>query len=409
MPTRSQFQYQLPEALIANQPATPRDHCRLLVFDRQTASWEHHYFYDLPTILGRFSQKFCLVRNDSRVIPARLLGQKTSGGHVEVFLTRQIANKTQAQEWECLTKPGLKPGQQVIFPQQDFHAECISITSNYTRIISFPYTLENFRHFVQEYGKTPIPPYIHSALSESQLREVYQTVYAHEAGSVAAPTAGLHFTQRLNEELVACGHQFIDVTLHVGLGTFLGVKTEDLSQHHMHAEYYRIIPAQLRSLAHAVATGQPLLAIGTTATRVLESIYSRIICDNNSTASSSAYSRNSCNNSSQPRQSAVTQVLPLPHQRHYQLRPELDLSQPLTGETEIFLYPPAPFQLTDHLLTNFHLPESTLLMLVSSLAAFPNSNYHFTTWSESPLGHAYQEAIERRYQFFSFGDAMLII
>ncbi len=367
------FDYPLPTAAIAQKPATPRDHCRLLVFDRVHATWSHHFFYELPTILAAHHLQVSFVRNDSRVIPARLYGHKTTGGKVEIFLTKAAASTPHAQTWICLTKPALKPGQTVILDDAKHTAICSRIIDNYSKEITFPYNSEDFMQFLQEYGHTPIPPYIHSSLSEDQLRQDYQTIYAKAAGSVAAPTAGLHFTDRLTHELTAAGHEFIDLTLHVGLGTFLGVKTTDITKHHMHAEYYTVSPIALRQIIDCVRNHRPLLAVGTTATRTLESIYPRIFYGNNS------------------------------------LCPELDLSQPLTGDTSIFLYPPHRFHLTRHLLTNFHLPQSTLLMLVSAFASAPNAMYTFTSWSDSPLGRAYQDALTHNYRFFSFGDAMLIL
>ncbi len=377
MITLKQFTYTLPPALIANQPAEPRDHSRLLVFDRTRGTWSHHYFYDLPQILRALPHPVTFVRNNSRVIPARLYARKPTGAHVEVLLTRCLRSTDTEQVWSCITKPGLKPSQVLLFPPSSFHATCISISNHYSREISFPYNQKDFMQFVREYGHTPIPPYIHTNIEEPRLRTIYQTVYARPAGSVAAPTAGLHFTEELTRQLQAAGHEFIDVTLHVGLGTFLGVKTNDLRQHHMHTEQYFVEPPAIHALIDAVANNRPLLAVGTTSTRVLESIYAHIFGDN-------------------------PHSQPLP-------RSDLDLTQPLAGETNIFIYPPYRFQLTNHLITNFHLPESTLLMLVSAFTSFPQSKSHFTSWEKSPLGQAYQDAIAQQYRFFSFGDAMLIL
>lgn len=373
MTTLKQFTYTLPPALIANEPAEPRDHSRLLVFDRTRGTWSHHYFYDLPQILAALPHPVTFVRNNSRVIPARLYARKPTGAHVEVLLTRCVRSTPTEQVWSCITKPGLKPSQVLLFPPSSYQAVCTSISDHYCREITFPYSQKDFMQFVREYGHTPIPPYIHTDIKEPRLRTIYQTIYARTAGSVAAPTAGLHFTQRLTHELAAAGHEFIDVTLHVGLGTFLSVKTNDLSQHHMHTEQYVVEPKAIRALIDAVANKRPLLAVGTTSTRVLESIYPRIFGDDS-----------------------------LP-------RPDLDLTQPLTGETNIFIYPPYRFRLTQHLITNFHLPESTLLMLVSAFTSDPQSSSQFTSWGESPLGQAYQDAIAKQYRFFSFGDAMLIL
>ena len=357
------FSYQLPPDLIAHAPSSQRDHCRLLVFRRATGTWSHHYFYELPQILQELAVDLVLVRNNSRVIPARIWGQKTTGGRVEVLLTRQLASDAHQQTWSVISRPGLKTGQSLTFPPSSLTAVCRSADTGYERTLAFQATFREFTQFLQEYGQTPIPPYIHSPASERQLRVDYQTVYASVPGSVAAPTAGLHFTPELTQILQEKGVEFIDVTLHVGLGTFLTVKTDDIRQHHMHTEYYSIDETNLARLRAARRRGAHLLAIGTTATRTLESVADQL-------------------------DSPATN---------------------LSGDTNIFLYPPARFRLTDHLLTNFHLSESTLLMLVSAFASAPPSYHHFHDFASSPLGHAYQDAIANRYRFFSFGDAMLII
>ena len=384
MITVDDFDYQLPEALIAQKPASPRDHCRLLVFNRAQMSWTHHYFYELPDLISRWPTRPVFVRNNSAVIPARLYAHKDpSGGRVEVFLVNQLSSSPQQQRWQCLTKPGLKIDQKLQFTVTNITAKCARIIDDYSRELVFSISPANFQIFLNTYGHTPIPPYINSPLTEKQLRRDYQTIYAQHQGSVAAPTAGLHFTPTLTQKLANIGCDFLDVTLHVGLGTFLGVKTKNLQDHHMHTEHFFLDQKSYQQLLTAVHNHRPLLAVGTTATRVLESIYSRIFCANNSTTTYLHNFRNFYGNNPQ--------------------------SLAISGDTNIFLYPPFQFQLTNHLLTNFHLPKSTLLMLVSAFASSPNSSYTFDTWASSPLGHAYQDAIAHGYQFFSFGDAMLII
>ncbi len=391
MLTLKDFTYQLPRELIAHEPETVRDHCRLLVFNRQNGHWSHHRFDELPSLLSGLEEEIVLVRNNSKVIPARLQAKKASGGQVEVFLVRQLDSQAQTQTWQCLTKPGLKVGQSLIFPNSAITAKCAEITE-YSRRLIFQATPTAFNHFVDTYGHTPIPPYIHTHLPEAQLREVYQTTYAQTSGSVAAPTAGLHFTPQLMNTLEKCGFSFIDVTLHVSLGTFLGVKTNNLTEHHMHTESYSIDVPNMRKLAHALTTNQKILAIGTTATRTLESLYSRIICGNKP-----------CPNIDQSPTHDLNYYRKLCGEKLAQF------PQPFVAETDIFLYPPVRFHLTDHLITNFHLTESTLLMLVAAFTSQPNCNLTFTNWLSSPLGTAYQDAIAHKYRFFSFGDAMLIL
>ena len=357
------FSYPLPQALIAQKPSAERDHCRLLVYHRDTQKIYHHIFSDLPEILSQKSGQLVFVRNNSRVIPARLFGHKTSGGLVEIFLTRQLQSTAKQQIWECLTKPGLKPGQIVEFTNSDITLTCRESAPGYTRQLVFQATPNAFRQLIDTQGKTPIPPYIQSLLNEKQLRTAYQTIYARQPGSVAAPTAGLHFTPALIQKLEDAGFPFIDVTLHVGLGTFLAVKENDVRRHQMHREYYSIDQKNLQKLRQAHQSGKKILAIGTTSARVLETIANKLD----------------------------------------------DTATTLSGETDIFLYPPAKFHLVDHLLTNFHLPRSTLLMLVAAFTSQPNCDSEFHSWRTSPLGKAYEIAIAERYRFFSFGDAMLIL
>lgn len=352
-----QFDYHLPKFLIAQSPASPRDQSRLMIVDRKTDTIEHAIFADLPSIL---SSSVLLVRNNSKVFPARLIGQKQTGGKVELLLIKSIDDKRQT--WECLTKPGLKPNQTVIFPNSHMAATCVGDPTGSTRHMQFSLDGQSLINEIQKIGQTPLPPYIHSQTSESQLRQEYQTHYAQDSGSVAAPTAGLHFTPRIDQQLQDRGVSIANVTLHVGLGTFQGVKTDNIAEHDMHSEWFSISQQTCDMINHAKQDKQRVIAVGTTACRVLES------CVDNA-----------------------------------------GKLQPQSGETDIFIYPPRQFQVVDSLLTNFHLPKSTLLMLVSAFVSYPNTNHKFTSFSESLIGRAYQIAIQQKYRFFSFGDAMLIL
>ena len=370
------FNYELPEGLIANQPAAKRDHSRLLCLDRQSTHCQDRHFWELPQILSQLANThpkakngILLVRNDSRVIPARLLGKKTSGGQVEILLTRKlldtntgITGSSPTPVWECLTKPGLKPEQKVVFA--DGHsATCLEAKpQDYLRSLVFDLPTSQFSAWLAATGATPLPPYISAQLPESELRERYQTTYATTPGSVAAPTAGLHFTPELTQALQKSNIDLASVTLHVGPGTFLGVKAQDIAQHHMHREFFSISPTAAAQINTAKKANKLILAVGTTTVRVLE--YCGL---KNPTIS------------------------------------------PQNNSTDIFIYPPFSFKFVDALITNFHLPKSTLLMLVSAFISAPNSPTHFTSFATSPIGQAYQHAIQEKYRFFSFGDAMLIV
>ena len=368
------FNYELPSELIAQAPAVPRDSSRLLVFDRQKGVVENSegHFFDLPTILANKikneGRELLLVRNNSAVIPARLFGMKPeTGSRVEILLARQKELGTQTETWECLTKPGLKVGQKISFQNDNFSATCTEI-SGYTRLLKFDFSAQiagqkyTFYDHLNELGCTPLPPYIDSQEPEQSLRQLYQTIYAQEAGSVAAPTAGLHFTPQVDQALRAAGIEIAEVTLHVGLGTFLGVKTSDITEHQMHAEQFTLGAAPAQIINQYRARGGAILAIGTTTTRVLETCFDS------------------------QKQALV----------------------PQSGDTSIFLYPPQKFQVVDHLLTNFHLPKSTLLMLISALTSTPNTPHEFQDFLSSPIGQAYATAIREKFRFFSFGDSMLI-
>ncbi len=335
------FDYYLPEELIAQQPAPLRDHSRLLVLGKADGSIRHRHFYDLPQYLAAGDT---LVFNDTRVIPARLVGTKAdTGGKVEVFLLSRL----QDGEWETLVKPGrkLRPGAVVKFGDE-LTGEIMAVTDFGGRIVRFSFN-GIFEEILDRLGETPLPPYIHAQLRD---KERYQTVYSRVRGSAAAPTAGLHFTEDLLTKLKQKSVNLAFVTLHVGLGTFRPVNVDNIMQHKMHREYYSIPPETAAIINETKRRGGRVIAVGTTSVRTLE------------TAAAADGSL-----------------------------------QPGSGWTEIFIYPGYRFRLTDALITNFHLPKSTLLMLVSALAG------------REPILAAYREAVAERYRFFSFGDAMFII
>ena len=336
----SDFDYFLPEELIAQHPIEPRDSSRLLVLDKNTGTQSHQHFYDLPEYLRAGDT---LVFNDTRVIPARLIGAKPeTGGKVEVFLL----TRKNGEEWEALVKPGKKarPGAIIKF-SDELSCEIVDTTDFGGRIVRFIFN-GIFEEILDKLGQTPLPPYIKEELAD---KERYQTVYARERGSAAAPTAGLHFTKELMEKLKVKGVNLAFVTLHVGLGTFRPVNTDDITNHVMHREYYSVSPEAAEIINNTKANGGRVIAAGTTAIRTLET-------------------------------ATVNGIL-----------------EAKSGWTEIFIYPGYQFKMIDAAVTNFHLPKSTLLMLISALAG-----------KESVLA-AYQEAVAQEYRFFSFGDAMLII
>lgn len=336
-----QFDYLLPEELIAQEPAEPRDCSRLLVLDRTAEQLAHRSFHHLPEYLRAGD---VLVFNDTKVIPARLVGKKEeTGAVVEVFLLHPCDN---SQEWEVLVKPGRKAraGAKIVFGE-GFSCEIQRDTAFGGRVARFEHRLP-WEEALHVYGKMPLPPYI---TKEPENLERYQTVYAAKPGAVAAPTAGLHFTPRTFAALAEKGISTATVTLHVGLGTFRPVKESDIRNHQMHAEFYSIPVDSAKLINRAKAEGRRVIAVGTTSVRALES-------------------------------AAVG-----------------DRVEQLEGWTEIFLYPGKAFHIVDGLLTNFHLPQSTLLMLVSAFAG------HGLTM------RTYGQAVHERYRFFSFGDAMLIL
>ena len=334
------FWYDLPEELIAQTPLEKRDTSRLLAMDRQTGALAHRHFYD---IIDYLNPGDCLVMNDSRVLPARLLGHRPTGGAVEVLLLRDLGGG----KWECLTKPGKKTqlGQEIIFGDGQLTATVDSVQEDGNRVVEFHYE-GIFLEILEQLGKMPLPPYIKAELAD---QERYQTVYSREVGSAAAPTAGLHFTKELLEKIEKKGIRLAYVTLHVGLGTFRPVKAEEISQHHMHAELCMISQETADILNQTKAAGGRIVCVGTTSCRTLESLVN-----------------------------------------------EDGSFEPRSKWTEIFIYPGYQFKAMDALITNFHLPESTLVMLVSAFAG------------REHVLNAYNEAVKERYRFFSFGDAMYI-
>lgn len=348
------FNYDLPTDLIGQKAIEPRDSCKLMVLDRKTNHISHRIFKDLASILN---EKYVLVINDTKVFPARLFGKKTSGGKVEILLLRQ----TGQDSFDAIGKGGLKPGQEIVFDdslvgkiENKNEAGEISIKFNLAGI--------DLLTAIDEQGKTPLPPYIHSDEKEKTLREQYQTVYANEKGSAAAPTAGLHFTKELLKELEERGVSIKKVTLHVGLGTFRPVTNEQIASKTLHVEHFSVSESTATSLNLAKKEGKKIIAVGTTSCRVLETLSS----------------------------------------------PDGTL-RPGEGDTNIFIQPGYKFKFVDGLITNFHLPETSLLMLVTALTCSPNSPTIFKEFSETIIGKAYAEAVKNRYLFFSFGDAMLIL
>ena len=338
----SDFFYELPEELIAQDPLEDRTASRLLVLDRKTDKLEHKIFGD---VINYLNPGDCLVINNTRVIPARLIGEKEgTGGKVEILLLKRRENDI----WESLVKPGkkLRPGARVIFGDGRLKAEILEMAEEGNRLVKFYYE-GIFEEILDSLGEMPLPPYITHKLED---KEMYQTVYAKFDGSAAAPTAGLHFTNELLEKIRQKGIRIASVTLHVGLGTFRPVKVEDVNNHHMHTEWYEVNNEAADIINETKKNGGRVICVGTTSCRTIESV-----ADENGLMSAK------------------------------------------TGETDIFIYPGYKFKVMDGLITNFHLPESTLVMLVSAFAG-----------KERVLS-AYETAVKERYRFFSFGDAMILL
>ena len=336
----SDFWYDLPEELIAQTPLQKRDKSRLMVVDKETGEISHEHFSDIISYLNPGD---CLVMNDSRVLPARLLGHRPTGGAVELLLLRDLGDG----KWECLAKPGKKmlAGQDVIFGNGELTATVCDVQEDGNRVVKFHYE-GIFLEILERLGKMPLPPYIKEELGD---QERYQTVYSKEVGSAAAPTAGLHFTKELLQAIAEKGVSLAFVTLHVGLGTFRPVKAENITEHHMHAELCQMTAKTAEILNATKRNGGRIICVGTTSCRTLESL----VNDDGSFSEKSKW-------------------------------------------TDIFIYPGYQFKAMNALITNFHLPESTLLMLISAFAG------------REKILNAYEIAVKERYRFFSFGDAMFL-
>ena len=337
----SDFFYDLPEELIAQTPVEPRDSSRMMVYNRKTKEVLHKHFYDVIDFLNEGD---ALIVNDSRVLPARIYGTKIpTGANVEFLLLKQVKDKV----WETLVKPGKKArtGDSFTFGDGIMTGKVIDVLEDGNRIVEFKCD-SNFYETLDKIGQMPLPPYIHEKLKD---KERYQTVYSHELGSAAAPTAGLHFTDELLEKIKAKGIKIGYVTLHVGLGTFRPVKVDDVTTHKMHSEHYEVPEETAKLIEETKKNGKRVIAVGTTSCRTLESVakeHGKVV--------------------------------------------------PCEGWTDIFIYPGFEFKVLDGLITNFHLPESTLIMLVSAFAGYDE------------VMSIYKEAVKEKYRFFSFGDSMFI-
>jgi len=365
------YDYPLDEKQIANEPVFPRDHSKLLLLNRHSGEIADRHFYDLLEIL---TPNDVLVLNETKVFAARILGKKRSGGKAELLLIKQEGTDL----FSAISKPGLKNGQQLFFPRRELQHQAFDLANDLnledflqaqvvwrdpdSAKIKVQFNLSGVEllNEIDRCGLTPLPPYIKPTQSEEQIKDEYQTVYAKNLGSAAAPTAGLHFTDDLLSKLIDKGVQIEKVTLHVGLGTFAKLTIENLQDKTLHSEYYEISQEVATRLNEAKQKGRRIIAVGTTSTRSLES-------------------------------AVVNGFL--------QARAE---------ETKIFIDPPYKFQFVDALLTNFHLPKSSLLMLVSAFCSAPNTKNEFTNFLETTVGLAYSHALQNDYRFFSFGDAMFI-
>ena len=375
------FDYELPEELIAQDPLPDRSSSRLMVMDIDSGKTAHRTFRD---VIEYLEPGDCMVINDTKVIPARLLGVKEdTGAHVEILLLR----RKQDDIWECLVKPGrkLKPGARVSFGEGLLKAEIVDTVDEGNRLVKFYYE-GIFEEVLDRLGEMPLPPYIRHKLED---KNRYQTVYAEHEGSAAAPTAGLHFTKELLQQIQDKGIRILHVTLHVGLGTFRPVKVDKIEDHHMHSEFY-IVPEETAELVNrTIAEGHRVISVGTTSTRTLES----------AAVLNPAYEKLQEEEEKGNKISARKEIIE-GKERYVgedgKIIPKYLLA-PKSGWTEIFIYPGYEWKLIDALITNFHLPQSTLVMLVSALS------------SREKVLAAYREAVEQRYRFFSFGDACLFI
>ncbi len=341
---KSEFDFYLPKELIAQEPREPRDAARLLCLHRDSDAMEHRVFHDLPDLLEPGD---LLVVNNSKVLPARLIGHKDPTGAVcEILLLRQVKGDV----WECLAKPGkrLKTGARVVFGDGTLSAEILETSGeDGNKLVRFTYDTQTLYEKLDEFGRMPLPPYIQKQLED---QSQYQTVYAKELGSAAAPTAGLHFTPELMQTLREKGIRFAELTLHVGLGTFRPVKEDDILDHKMHSEWYCIDEETAALIRETKRAGKRVIAVGTTSCRTLEAVATK----------------------------------------YGDIRA-------CSGDTDIFIYPGYQFKAIDGLITNFHLPESTLIMLVSAFYGYEKTM------------HAYETAVKEKYRFFSFGDAMILL
>jgi len=382
-----QYNYPLRKDKIANQPVFPRDHSKLLALNRHDGTLTDYFFYELADLLSRND---VLVLNETKVFSARLLGKKQSGGKVELLLIRQMTLDT----FEAIAKPGLKPGQKLFFPRRSFlesddslsadldfgdflQALVISRDDDSAKVrVQFNREGDDLLAEIDLCGFTPLPPYIHSTQKEAIVKEEYQTVYAKVTGSAAAPTAGLHFTQALLHQLEKKGVQIEKIDLAVGLGTFAKLTRKNWENQELHQEYFVIDEAVAKRLTEAKRAGKRIVAVGTTSARALETALIN-------------YQKNE-NKSEKNKKNSL-------------------MLKSGKQSSKLFIHPPFKFAMVDALITNFHLPQSSLLMMVSAFTSQPNSPFVFEKFSQSQIGQAYQHAIQNDYRFFSFGDAMLIV
>lgn len=346
----SKFDYTLPNELIAHSPANPRDSSKLLIVNKNNKKIEHKIFSDVTQYL---TSNDLLVFNTTKVFPARIFGTKSNGGEMEFLLME----KTGINKWSVMRRGKLAIGEKIQFDK--IYASVSHIGDHFAEL-SFDCNEEDFWDAIGKIGHTPLPPYIKSKDTENEIRSKYQTVYANQSGSAAAPTAGLHFTNELLKEINKKGVEFANVVLHVGAGTFLPIRETDITKHKMHSEYFEIEKDQIEKILKAKKDGKRIIAVGTTTTRVLETL-------------------------------------------------ALNKFKELSGKTDIFIYPPYKFEVVDALITNFHLPKSTLLSLICAFVSYPNTKNEFLDFENSIIGKAYQSAIENKYRFYSFGDAMFVM
>ncbi len=376
------FDYDLPKSKIANQPLPERDHSKLLVFDRQTGQLRDQHFFQLDQFL---TDQDVLVVNESKVFPARLLGKKNTGGKVELLLLKQISGDS----WQAISKPSLKLHQHLYFPPRNYlpdenldledllQAQVVARSDYSAQVeVKFNHADESLWQAIEACGFTPLPPYINNKQSEVLRRKEYQTIYAKKIGSAAAPTAGLHFTKKLLAKLKNKGVQIEKIDLAVGLGTFAKLTRNNWQNEELHQEYFVIDEEVAKRLTEAKMTGKRIVAVGTTSARALETALINY--------------QQSENNSEKNKKNSL-------------------MLKSGKQSSKLFIHPPFKFAMVDALITNFHLPQSSLLMMVSAFTSQPNSPFVFEKFSQSTIGQAYQHAIQNDYRFFSFGDAMLIV